>query len=137
MFVPQQGWQYTEIGCKTLEVDEDNQTLPWYGQPCVFPFKDWSGQTHFGCEESYYGPVCYTKVDDRGNGGYLANCAPDCPKHPNALTTDDTLKVTHHAWDQKEIMLTLKLFGIMALSLFLIGLMFEGLGITGSEMLHI
>ena len=80
--------------------------------------------------------MCITKVDDRGNGG-IGNCAPDCPNHPNALTTDDTLKVTHHAWDQKEIMLALKLFGIMALSLFLIGLMFEGLGITGSEMLHI
>ena len=132
MFVPQQGWQYTEIGCKTLEVDPYGNMLPWYGQPCDFP-SDW----RFGCDCWFFGCMCITKVDDRGNGGKWAMCAPDCPIHPNALTTDDTLKVTHHAWDQKEIMLALKLFGIMALSLFLIGLMFEGLGITGSEMLHI
>ena len=58
-----------------------------------------------------------------------AYCDDDCPMHPNALTTDDTLKVSHH-YDQKELMIALKLYGIMASSLLLIGLMVTGLGST-------
>ena len=43
-------------------------------------------------------------------------------------TIDDTLKVTHHYTDQKEIMIALKLYCIIAASLLLI-LMVTGLGI--------
>ena len=54
-------------------------------------------------------------------------CGPDCPMHPNAFTTDETLKVTHH-YDQKEMMVVLKLYGILSSSLLLIGLIVLGLG---------
>ena len=60
-------------------------------------------------------------------------CGPECPIHPNGFTSDDTLKVTHHNFDQREIMIALKLLGIMASSLLLIGLMVTGLGISGIE----
>ena len=46
----------------------------------------------------------------------------------NAWTTDDTVKVTHHYSDQKEIMIAVKLLGIMASSLLLIALMVTCLG---------
>ena len=58
-------------------------------------------------------------------------CGPDCPMHPYAFRNDDTLKVTHH-YDQKQLTVTLKLLGILASSLLLIGLMVTGLGISGS-----
>ena len=60
-------------------------------------------------------------------------CGPDCPTEENAWLTDDTLKVTHGI-DQKEIMVALKLHGILASSLLLIGLMVTCLGMSVSEM---
>ena len=56
-----------------------------------------------------------------------AFCGPDCPMHPNAFTPDNTMKVTHKL-DRKEKIIALKLLGVMAVSLILIGLMFTGLG---------
>ena len=56
------------------------------------------------------------------------DCFLQCAK-PFAFTTDNTLKVTHHNFDTKEIMIALKLHGIMSSSLLLIGLMVIGLGI--------
>ena len=50
------------------------------------------------------------------------------PIEANAWKTDDTLKVTHGV-DQKEMMIALKLHGILASSLLLIGVMVTGLGI--------
>ena len=47
----------------------------------------------------------------------------------NPWSTDDTLKVTHHKLDQKEIMIALKLLAIMESSLLLISLIVLGLGI--------
>ena len=61
--------------------------------------------------------------------GTYGNCGPDCPFKDDAWKTDDTLKVTHHSVDQKEIMVALKLHGILASSLLLTGLMVTGLGI--------
>ena len=46
----------------------------------------------------------------------------------NTWTTDDTLKVTHHNMNQKEIMIALKLYGIMASSLLLSGLIVSRIG---------
>ena len=64
------------------------------------------------------------------NYGY---CGSDCPMHPNddvdAWTTDDKMKVTHH-YNGKEIMTACKLYGIMASSLLLIGLITTRLGIA-------
>ena len=57
-------------------------------------------------------------------------CGPDCPIETNAWKTDDTLKVTHHNLDQKEMMIAVKLLGIMSSSLLLIGLMVVGLGMS-------
>ena len=54
-------------------------------------------------------------------------CGPDCPFEKNAWKTDDTLKFTA-SLNPKEIMIVLKLHGIMASSLLLIGLMVTGLG---------
>ena len=62
-----------------------------------------------------------------------AYCGPDCPIETNAWKTDDTLKVTHHIVDQKEIKIALRLLGIMATSFLLIGLMVTGLGISCIE----
>ena len=56
------------------------------------------------------------------------NCGPGCPSEDDAWLTDDTLKVTHGI-DQKEMMIALKLHGILASSLLLIGVMVTGLGI--------
>ena len=56
------------------------------------------------------------------------DCGPDCPMHTDDWSTDDTLKVTHHNLDQKEIMDALMPLGIMASSLLLIGLPVPGLG---------
>ena len=85
-------------------------------------------------------PWCATKLEDEvssfGNvaSSSWAVCGPDCPIETNAWKTDDTLKVIHHhSLDQKEIMIALKLLGIMASSLLLIGLMVTGLGISGYE----
>ena len=50
------------------------------------------------------------------------------PTVANAWKTDDTLKVTHSV-NQKEIMVALKLHGILASSLLLIGVMVTGIGI--------
>ena len=73
-------------------------------------------------------------IGGEGNWGY---CGPDCPMHPlhpDALTTDETLKVTHHhEVDQEEIMISVKLIGVMSSSLILLALMMKGLGISGSE----
>ena len=75
-------------------------------------------------------------MDDVTKGGNVASwayCGPDCPIETNAWKTDDTLKVTHHYFDQKEGMIALKLHGIMASSLLLIALMVKLLGISGTE----
>ena len=76
-------------------------------------------------------PWCSTKVDDNGLhvSGNWADCGPDCPVEVIPWYPDDTLKVTHHSLDQKETMIAVKLFSIMASSLLLIGLMVTGLGI--------
>ena len=81
-------------------------------------------------------PWCATKLEDDvtvtvDGGGNVASwgfCGPDCPIEANAWKAEDTLKVTHDV-DQKEIMVALKLHGILASSLLLIGLMVTGLGI--------
>ena len=77
-------------------------------------------------------PWCATKLEDdvtnKGNVATWGFCGPDCPIEANAWKTDDTLKVTTGV-DQKEIMIALKLHGILASSLLLIGLMVTGLGI--------
>ena len=63
-----------------------------------------------------------------------AACGPDCPMHPNALATDDSLKVTHGMIvDEKEIMISVRLIGVMSSSLILLALMMRGLGNSGSE----
>ena len=58
-----------------------------------------------------------------------ALCGPDCPIETNAWKTDDTLKVTQNYFDQKEVMIAVKLYGIMASSLLLLALMVKLLGI--------
>ena len=69
-----------------------------------------------------------------GGEGNWADCSPDCPMHPDALATDATLKVTHHREvDEKQIMMSLRLIGVMSSSLILLALMMKGLGICGSE----
>ena len=63
-----------------------------------------------------------------------AYCGPDCPIETNAWKTDDTLKITHHRdMDQKQVMISAKLIGVMSSSLILLALMMRGLGISGSE----
>ena len=61
-------------------------------------------------------------IDDK-----VDECGPDCPFEKNAWKTDDTLKFTAN-FNQREIMIAVKLLGIMASSLLLIGLMVTGLG---------
>ena len=61
-------------------------------------------------------------------GDNLEYCSTDCPLHPDAYTLDEKMKVTHQ-YDQKEIMTTLKLYGILSSSLLLVGLLVIGLGI--------
>ena len=60
-----------------------------------------------------------------------ADCGKKCPVNVDVdpWSTDDTLEVTHHNMDLKEIMNAAKLLGIMASSLLLIGLLVIGLGI--------
>ena len=58
------------------------------------------------------------------NIGY---CGSDCPMHPDAFITDDTLTITHHQ-DLEEMMVALKLYGILSSSLLVIGLIVLGLG---------
>ena len=77
--------------------------------------------------------MCATKVDDNWYGTDWADCGPDCPLHPSVFTTDNTLKVAHDNMDQNEIEIALKLFGIIASSLILIGLMVTGLSMSGTE----
>ena len=55
-------------------------------------------------------------------------CGPGCPILAEAWRTDDTLRVSQ-SLDQKEIMVALKIYGIMASSLLLIGLKVTVLGI--------
>ena len=68
-----------------------------------------------------------------------ATCGPDCPMHSDALAlitfkTDDSLKVTNGVIvDEKEIMISVRLIGIMSSSLILLALMMRGLGISASE----
>ena len=73
-------------------------------------------------------PWCATAVDEDGEEAGSDYCGPDCPIEANAWKTDDTMKVTHGV-DQKEMVIALKLHGILASSLLLIGLMVTGLGI--------
>ena len=66
--------------------------------------------------------------------GNWAVCDPDCPMDPDALITDETLKVTHHhGVENEEIMISARLICIMSSSLILLALMMRGLGIAGSE----
>ena len=125
-------------------------SLFFAGKHCVFPFKflEW---TAYGCLQFEEGgnkvttlfsthniydrniqPLCATEIDEYGFGKMwsVGYCSPDCPIHPNAFTTDETLKVTHHNLDQKEMMIAVKLLGIMSSSLLLIGLMVVGLGMS-------
>ena len=82
-------------------------------------------------------PWCATKLEDdvtrSDNVVSWGFCGPDCPIETNAWKTDDTLKVTHHIVDQKEIKIALRLLGIMATSLLLIGLMVTWLGRSTSK----
>ena len=71
--------------------------------------------------------MCATKVD----GGFLlewAFCGPDC-LNGFTFTADDTLKVSHHILDKKEIMIAVKLLGIIVFPLTIISLMVTGLGL--------
>ena len=68
------------------------------------------------------------RIDDK-----VDECGPDCPFEKNAWKTDDTLKFTA-SLNQREIMIAVKLLGIIASSLLLIGLMVTGLGMSVSEM---
>ena len=56
-----------------------------------------------------------------------SNCLPGCPFLADAWTTDDTLRVTH-GLGSEEILIDLKIYGIVASSLLLIGLMVKVLG---------
>ena len=95
---------------------------------------------HLSWQASLVSFLSNSKVDENGvlvvgHYGYCGgpDCS-DCPMHPNALTTDETLKVTHgNITDQKEIMISVRLIGIMSSSLILLALMMKGLGISGSE----
>ena len=62
------------------------------------------------------------RIDDK-----VDECGPDCPFEKNAWKTEDTLKFTA-SLNQREIMIAVKLLGIIASSLLLIGLMVTGLG---------
>ena len=78
-------------------------------------------------------PWCATKLEDVPASGNVASwdfCGPDCPIGTKAWKKDDTLKVTHHSVDQKDTMIAMKLLGIMSLSLLLITLMVNVLGIS-------
>ena len=63
------------------------------------------------------------------------NCGKNCPvaSDVNPWSTDETLKVIHDNKNQREIMIGIKLLGIMSSSLFLLGLMVTELGMFGNE----
>ena len=66
--------------------------------------------------------------------GSWAYCGPDCLIETNAWNTDETLKITpQRNMDQKQVMISARLIGIMSSSLILLALMMKGLGISGSE----
>ena len=66
--------------------------------------------------------------------GTYGNCGPDCPFKDDAWSVDETLKITHHRdMDQKLMMISVRLIGIMSSSLILLALMMKGLGLSGSE----
>ena len=69
--------------------------------------------------------------------GTWGDCGPGCPFKDDAWSTDDTLKVTQNYFDQKEVMIAVKLYGIMASSLLLLALMVKLLGMSGSELWEI
>ena len=71
-------------------------------------------------------------VDEDREWWERGECGPGCPIEANAWKTDETLRVTHD-FNQKEMMIALKLHGIMASSLLLIALMVKLQGISGSE----
>ena len=60
-------------------------------------------------------------------------CGKKCPVDVNPWSTDGNVKVTHHNFDQQEILTALKLYGIMSSSLLLIGIMVAGLGISRNK----
>ena len=60
-------------------------------------------------------------------------CSENCPVDEDPWSFDNTLKVTHHNLDKKEIKIALRLLGIMATSLLLIGLMVTWLGRSTSK----
>ena len=74
-------------------------------------------------------PWCSTKLDKTGRHvrGNWADCGPDCPRHPNAWMTDDTLKLTRQL-NQEEMSIGLKLYAIITSSLIIIGLVVTCLG---------
>ena len=75
---------------------------------------------------------CSTKVMEGYHVlGHEAACGPGCPFRDDGWATDYSLKLTHHRLDKKEIMIALKLLGILATSLLLIGLMVICLGNLG------
>ena len=63
----------------------------------------------------------------------MGECEPDCPMHPDAWKTDDTLKVTPHYREVLEKTISLRLIGVMSSSLILLALFMKGLGMSGSE----
>ena len=71
---------------------------------------------------------CATVIDEEREWQDRDECGPGCPILAEAWKTDDTLRVSQ-SLDQKEIMVALKIYGIMASSLLLIGLMVTVLGI--------
>ena len=73
-------------------------------------------------------PYCATEVDQDRRMLKKGDCGPGCPIAGNAWKTDDTLRVTH-SLDQQTTMIALKMYGIMASSLLLIGLKVTVLGI--------
>ena len=60
-------------------------------------------------------------------------CGPACASKDDAWSFDNTVKVTHHNLDQREVKIALRLLGIMATSLLLIGLMVTWLGRSSSK----
>ena len=80
---------------------------------------------------------CAAEVDKEGNyhdGMAWGTCDSGCPSKDDAFTSDNTLKVTHsRIVDEKEIMISARLIGVMSSSLILLALMMKGLGISGSE----
>ena len=58
------------------------------------------------------------------------DCSENCPVDVNSWSSDNTLtlKVTYNNLDLKNIMIAVKLLGIMGSSLLVIGLLVTGLG---------